>query len=139
MSDRLTLIIHQFPLNKSKKMTETVTIKLPEPLAKRAKEIASFSQKQLEDLLVEWINHAINELPLESLPDEQVLALCELQMDSKKQLLLSDLLSRNREGKINDYEVGQLDELMQIYRQGMVNKARAWKVALERGLKSSIN
>lgn len=120
-------------------MTETVTIKLPESLAQKAKEIASFSQRRLEDLLVEWINHAINELPVESLPDEQVLALCELQMDSQKQQLLGDLLSRNREGEINDSEASQLDEIMQVYRQGMVYKARAWKVAIERGLKSSIN
>ncbi len=43
-------------------MTETVTIKLPDSLALKAKEIASFSQKQLEDLLVECIDRAINEL-----------------------------------------------------------------------------
>jgi hypothetical protein len=120
-------------------MTETVTIKLPDSLALKAKEIASFSQKQLEDLLVECIDRAINELPVESLPDEQVLALCDLEMDKQKQQLLNDLLSRNRDGQINDSQIGQLDELMQIYRQGMVNKARAWKVAIERGLKSSIN
>ena len=120
-------------------MTETITIELPESLAQKAKEIASFSQRRLEDLLVEWINHAISELPVESLPDEQVLALCDLQMDSQKQQLLNDLLSRNREGKIKDSETSQLNELMQVYRQGTIHKARAWKVAVERGLKSSIN
>ncbi len=120
-------------------MAEIVTLQLPETLAQRAKEIAAFTHRRLEDVLVEWIDRAITELPLESLPDEQVLALCDMQMESEQQELFSELLARNQEGQLNDTEVSQLDELMQVYRHGLVRKARALKVAVERGLKPALN
>jgi hypothetical protein len=120
-------------------MAEIVTLQLPETLAQKAKEIAAFTHRRLEDVLLEWIDRAITELPVESLPDEQVLAMCDMQMETEQQELFSDLLARNREGQLNNTEVRQLDELMQVYRRGLVNKARALKVAVERGLKPPIN
>jgi len=120
-------------------MTQTVTLQLPEALAQQAKEIAAFTHRQLEDVLLEWINYAITELPIESLPDEQVLALCNLQMDSQEQENLSDLLVLNREGQLGEDQVYQLDVLMQVYRQGLVRKAKALKVAVSRGLKPALN
>ena len=122
-----------------KKMAEIVTLELSESLAKKAKEIAALTHRRLEDVLVEWIDRAISELPVESLPDEQVLALCELQMELEQQETLSELLAGNREAQLNDTEFKQLDELMQIYRRGLLRKARAFKVAVERGLKPAIN
>jgi hypothetical protein len=59
-------------------MAEIVTLELPETLAQRAKEIAALTNQRLEDVLVEWIDRASTELPVESLPDDWVLALCEL-------------------------------------------------------------
>jgi hypothetical protein len=122
-----------------KKMAEIVTLELSESLAKKAKEIAAVTNRRLEDVLVEWIDRAINELPVDSLPDEQVLALCDLQMEREQQETLSDLLAGNREGQLNDAEFKKLDELMQVYRSGLLRKARAFKVAVERGLKPAIN
>ncbi|BDA66077.1 hypothetical protein CAL7716_002430 [Calothrix sp. PCC 7716] len=119
-------------------MAEIVTLQLPPHLAQRAKEIAALNHQQLEDLLIEFIDRAITELPVESLPDEQVLALCDIQMETDQQELFSDLQARNTEGQLNQVETQQLDELMQVYRRGLVRKARALKVAVERGLKSSL-
>lgn len=48
-------------------------------------------------MLVEWIDRAVAELPVESLPDEQVLTLCDMQMESEQQEVLSDFLARDRE------------------------------------------
>lgn len=120
-------------------MTEIVTLQLPETLAQKAKEIAALTHRRLEDVLVEWIDRAITELPVESLPNEQVLAMCDLQMEAEQQEVFSDLLARHREGEINDLEARQLDELMQVYRRGLVSKARALKVAVERGLIPPLN
>ncbi|MGK7873791.1 MAG: hypothetical protein AB4426_10920 [Xenococcaceae cyanobacterium] len=120
-------------------MAEIVTLKLPESLAQQAREIAALTERRLEDLLVEWIDRAITELPVESLPDEQVLALCDLQMETEQQEALSNLLARNREGELNEAEVSQLDAIMQVYRRGLVRKAQALKVAVERGLRSALN
>ncbi len=120
-------------------MAEIVTLELPETLAQQARTIAALTHRTMEDVLVEWIDRAVTELPVESLPDEQVLALCEMQMENEQQEVFSDLLARNREGQLIDREVSQLDELMQVYRRGLVRKARALKVAVERGLKPALN
>ncbi|MCP4110120.1 MAG: hypothetical protein GY749_32130 [Desulfobacteraceae bacterium] len=40
----------------------------------------------------------------------------------------------NREGQLSETETRKLDELMQIYRHGLIRKGRAWKIAVERGL-----
>jgi hypothetical protein len=85
------------------------------------------------------IDRAITELAIDSLPDEKVLALCDMQMETQQQEVFSELQARHREGQLNDAEVRQLDELMQIYRRGLVSKARALKVGAERGLKPALN
>ena len=120
-------------------MTETVTLQLPAQLAQQAKEIAALTHQRLEDVLLEWLNYAVAELPVESLPDEQVLALCDLQMEPQQQETLSELLDRNREGQLTEAEVSQLDALMQIYRRGLVRKAKALKAAVSRGLRPALS
>ncbi len=62
-----------------------------------------------------------------------------MQMDNQQQELFSDLLARNTEGQLNQQEVTQLNEIMQVYRRGLVRKGRAIKVAVERGLIPSLN
>ncbi|HBY99549.1 MAG: hypothetical protein M5U01_33205 [Ardenticatenaceae bacterium] len=116
-------------------MSERVILELPERVARDAREVADRTHRQVEDILVEWIEHAVAEPPVEFLPDDEVLALCDMQMDSDQQEALSDLLARNREGVLNEEERSQLDELMQIYRRRLVRKAQAVKVAVERGLR----
>lgn len=120
-------------------MSEIVTLQLPEQLAQKAREIATFTHQRIEDVLLQWIDRASSELNVESLPDEQVLAMCDLQMESTQQEIFSDLLARQREGQLNDQEVNQLNELMQFYRRGLILKAKALKVAVERGLKAPLN
>lgn len=121
------------------KMTETVTLELPEALAQQAKQIAALTHRRLEEILVEWIDYAISELSIESLPDNQILALCDLQMEAEQQELFSSLLAQNQEGELNQAGVNQLDTLMQVYRRGLVHKARALKVAVERGLRPPLS
>ncbi len=120
-------------------MAEIVTLELPETLAQRAKEMAALTNRRIEDVLVEWIDRASTELPVESLPDDWVLALCDMQMEPEQQAALSNLLDHNREGQLDNEEVSQLDELMQVYRSGLVRKARSLEVAVERGLRSALN
>ena len=120
-------------------MAEIVTLELPETLAQRAKEIAALTNRRIEDVLVEWIDRASTELPVESLPDDWVLALCDMQMEPEQQAALSNLLDHNREGQLDNEEVSQLHELMQVYRSGLVCKAQALKVAVERGWRSALS
>ena len=59
-------------------------------------------------------------------------------MNSSQQTALSDLLALNREGQLSETNTKQLDALMQVYRQGLVRKARALKVAVDRGLRPAL-
>lgn len=119
-------------------MAEIITLELPEPLAQQAKAIAALTDRRLEDVLLEWIDWAIADLPIESLPDAQVLALCDSQLSPEQQTTLSTLLAQNQQGQLGDSDRQQLDELMQLYRSGLVRKARALQVAVSRGLKSPL-
>jgi hypothetical protein len=120
---------------RQEQMSEIVTIELPQALAEQVKEIAAQTHQRLEDVLVAWIDRAVRDLPIESLPDQQVLDLTNIEMLPDQQIALSQLLDGSREGLLNEATTLQLDQLMQIYRRGLVRKARALQVAVSRGLR----
>lgn len=120
-------------------MPEVVTLELPPDLAQKAREIANRTHKPLEAVLLEWLDYALADLPVESLPDDQVLSLCELQLEPEDQTRLDDYLSRQREGPLSSQDQQQMDILMQRYRRGLVRKARALQVAVQRGLRPPLS
>ena len=79
-------------------MSETVTLEIPDALAQNARDIATQRHRRLEDVLVGWLARATTELPVEQLPDDQVLALRDMQMEDSQQAELSELLACQREG-----------------------------------------
>lgn len=115
-------------------MSETITLDVPDPLLGYARAVAAQSHRRIEDVLIEWLDRAATDVPVELLADEQVRALRDLQMEASQQAILSDLLARQREGTLTADERDRLDALMGIYRRGMVRKAQALKVAVDRGL-----
>ena len=125
--------------DKEQGMSEIVTLELPDEVARSAREVAARTHRRLEDVLIEWLDRTSAELPVETLPDDQVLALCDMQMDTAQQAELGELLAHNREGALNDTGRQHLDNLMLIYRRGMVRKAQALKVAVERGLRPPLH
>jgi hypothetical protein len=60
-------------------------------------------------------------------------------MDANQNEELSDLLIRNQEEQLIETERQRLDDLMRIYRVGLVRKAQALKVAVERGLRPPLD
>jgi hypothetical protein len=116
-------------------MRDTVTIRVSERVARSATYLATQTDRRIEDVLAEWLDQAAVELPVESLSDEEVLALCDLQMNPVEQAELGRLLSENREGALDNWGHARLDELMKNYRRGLVRKAQALKVAVQRGLR----
>ena len=120
-------------------MSEVVTLELPEEAIRSAREVAARTHGRLEDVLVEWINRAAAELPVDVLPDEQVLASADMQMDAAQNDELSELLTLNREGTLSAAQRQRLDTLMHEYRQEWVRKAQAIKVAVDRGLRSPLS
>jgi hypothetical protein len=119
-------------------MSEKVTVELPEDVARRAHAVAAQTRRPVEEVLVEWINRAATEPPVESLSDEELLALCDAQLDEDHQEELSDLLDRHQEGTLQATEKDRLDELMGLYRRGLVRKAQAVRAAVARGLRPTL-
>lgn len=119
-------------------MSVRITIDLPDELAERARAAAVHAQRDFEDLLVEWIARAVTESPVDTLPDDQVLALCDSQLDERQQEVLSDLLAASRDGTLAGAERSRLDDLLRIYRRGLVRKAQVLHTAVQSGLKSPL-
>ncbi len=76
----------------------------------------------------------LNVRPVSILSDEQVLELTELQMEPDQDERLSLLLDRQQAGLLVLEERSELDELMQVYREGLLRKATALSEAVKRQL-----
>jgi len=120
-------------------MSRMMTIPVSEQAANRALRLATLTRQRVEDVLTGWLDWAAAETPVEMLPDDELLALCDLQMNAEQQQELSRLLARSREGMLNVTEQVRLDELMQVYRHGLVRKARAIQVAVQRRLRPPLS
>jgi len=79
----------------------------------------------------------VAELPVETLSDDQVLRLCDLQMETDQQEELNVLLARDREARLEGGERQRLEELLRLYRRSVVRRGQALRVAAERGLNDS--
>jgi hypothetical protein len=119
-------------------MSEIVTLELPEHVVRNVRAVAAKTHRCLDEVLVDWINQAAAEVPLDALSDEEILSLCNMQMVSEDQAELSRLIAWNREGQLNEADHTRLDALMQIYRRGLVRKVRAWQVAVARGIRAAL-
>ena len=132
-------------------MSEMMTIPVPEravhctglsstvlsSTVRHAARVASLTRQHVEDVLAGWLDWAAAEIPVETLPDDEILALCDLEMDEEQQQQqeLSRLLAGSQEGLLDAEAQARLDELMQLYRHGLVRKAQALKFAVQRGLR----
>ncbi len=123
---------------RSQIMSELVTIKVSDQVARLASQIASQKHLPVEDVLSDLLESAVNEVPVEMLSDNEVLALSEMKLSEEQNLALSKLLAQQRENQLDDVGRQQLDELMRIYERGLLRKAQALRVAVERGLREPL-
>lgn len=120
-------------------MTRQINLEIPDNLMAQVEAIALQCQQSPQDVLVGLIDQATHDLPLDYLPDEQILKLCNAQMPFEQQEQLNELLSQQREETLSKENKEELDHLMQVYRQGLIQKAKANKIAVERKLRPSIS
>ncbi len=120
-------------------MSQVLTLEVPEALAHSARAVASRTGRRVEEVLAIWLSRAVPELAIEQLPDEEVLALRDLQLSAEQQDALDSLLAQQREGTLDQQGRAELEALLEAYRQGMVYKARALKAAVDRRLQSPIS
>ena len=119
-------------------MSQSVTLNLPESLLSAAELLAQRDARPVESVLLEWLSQGAD-LPVASLRDEQVLELTRLQLSEDEQLRLSALLAQQRESLLTTQEGEELARLMNAYRRGLLRKAEAHNIAVERGLIPPLN
>ncbi len=125
-------------------MSMRVLVTLPDEVYQQAERLAQLTRRDIADVLAETIRRSLEtttpvaDLPVELLPDDQVLALCDLHLSPDQDAELSELLANNREGLLSDDQRKRLDHLIHLYRHGLVRKAQALKVAVERGLREPL-
>ena len=120
-------------------MAQSISLDIPDSIVQQAQQLASQTHQRLEDVLLEWLTHSFTEHPVETLPDSQILALCNMQLDEQQQETLNTLTEKQREEEITPAESQELQFLMGLYRRGLLRKAKALKVAVERGLISPLS
>jgi len=74
-------------------MSEPITLQVSDQVVNQAARVAAQSQRRIEEVLLEWLERVVAELPIEALSDEEVLALTELQLAAEQQSSLSVLLA----------------------------------------------
>lgn len=119
-------------------MAEQFTIKVSRRVVEQAARLAAQNRKKIEEILSAWLEKMPAQLPVEDLPDEEVLALTSLQLSSEQEARLSELLVTNREGKLDRAGQRELGELMSLYENGLLRKSQALRVAVQRGLREPL-
>jgi hypothetical protein len=115
-------------------MSRVITLEIPDHVERDAEAVAALTNRMVEAVLADWLERFTSDLPIEALPDARVRELAEMQLPDDQQNELSELLAHNREGTLTPSQQQRLDVLMTLYRQGLIRKANALKVAVERGL-----
>jgi hypothetical protein len=117
-------------------MSEVVTISVSDPVVRFASQLATLTQRPYEEVLSELLDSTV---PVELLSDDQVIALSESKLSEEQDARLSELLALQRERQLNETGQQELDELMHLYERGMLRKAQALRVAVERGLRPPLH
>ena len=119
-------------------MSAQITIEVSDQVVRHAAHVAAQTQRRIEEVLADWLERVITEIPVEELSDAEILALTDLHLTAEQQTLLSDLLTRNREETLDAGGRRQLDTVMHIYEHGLLHKAQALRVAVQRGLRAPL-
>src|SRR4051794_16531311 len=109
-------------------MSVTLSINLPDKVAAAAR--AAAGDRPVEEVIADWVERVAAAPPVETLPDDQVLALSSLEWPHERNEALSDLLAGQRENTLTEQEKLELDRLMADYRRDLVRKAEALQEAV---------
>jgi hypothetical protein len=123
-------------------MSTQITITLPDKIYQQAELFARLANRDIASVLADTIQlsmppislDALDLEPITDISDGQVLALTELQMEPDQDTRLSELLDRQQAGLMTENERSELQDLMQIYQEGLLRKATALSEAVKRGL-----
>lgn len=115
-------------------MSEQVTLQISNNVLRHAAQIAARTKQNVENVLTSTLESFYAEPMVESLSDEEVIALTKLKLTDDEQERFGDLLYENREGLLTAERREELDQMMKVYERGQLRKAQALEEAVKRGL-----
>ena len=124
---------------------QTITLRLPEPLYRTARQIAQVTKRPIEAVLQDSLSAVLP--PLDDVEPNEAAELARLAllddaalwgeartlMTRAEQTELQDLLDRQGSKSLTTVEQARLRELMHVYGQLMVRKAHAYLLLARRG------
>ena len=124
-----------------------VTITLPEDLYELARRWALLTHRDVPETLTDILANTLlpiqlvpnSEKPVSALPDKDVLAIANVQMNEEPGRRLASLLEQQRESRLTEAERRELMALMQIYDQLWVRQSEALAEAVSRGLRAPLS
>ncbi|MFM7904953.1 MAG: hypothetical protein ACKPA9_07250 [Microcystis sp.] len=126
-------------------MAISTTLTLPDEIFNLAQSLAHSINRDLNDILVEAIAFYISPnyqgekiSSLNSLSDEEIIKLTQLQMASEQDQRLSELLNQQQERDLSTFENRELWSLMQVYQINLLKKSQGLNEAVKRGLISPL-
>ena len=115
-------------------MNQQITLTVSDNVWLYAKTVASRNKRRIDEVLSDWLEEATNDVEIEKFSDAKILTLANLQLPESQQETLHELLEKNGEGELTSLEKKYLDELMEVYNDALLTKAKALRIAVERGL-----
>jgi hypothetical protein len=124
-------------------MATRVIVTLQDDVYRRVERLAQLTNRDVADLLADTITISLTPLDVSSgsirdvasLTDEEVQKLAGLQMLPAQERRLSSLLQKQQAQDLSVHERAELFTLMQLYQEGLVRKAWAFREAVRRGLR----
>lgn len=125
--------------------TQTVTLKLPEPLYRSARQVADATKQPLEALLTDSIARTLPPLDdvspaeatdlakLASLDDASLWREAHGTMNPVEQAMMHQLLDRQGASELTPADHARLQGLLEVYGRLMVHKAHAYLLLARRG------
>lgn len=112
-------------------MSYPIRLDLPDDIAVRVQGVATRSQRELEEVLLEWQGHAARNVAVNQLSDAEVLALCDGEFSADDQRALHELYF------FSALENCPVDMYSGTRDRSLLQKVQALQVAAHRGLHRS--
>ena len=119
-------------------MSELITIKVSDQVVRFASSIATRNHQPVAEVLSKLLETTVEEAPVESLSNDEVLLLSRMMMEEEQDKKMSELLAQQRENTIDEEGRKRLAQLMQLYEKGMLRKSQALREAVQRGLRAPL-
>lgn len=130
-------------------MAIEVTLALPEDLVEDARRFGKATRRDVQTvlagtLIMMWptlgeVSNYIDDRPIASLSDAEVLALSRMKMTRSQSERLGELQSKGKEFGLTADERRELLELMQLSEIGILRKSEALAEAVQRGLRGPMH